>query len=277
MSTEGQAAPAAEVVTPAPGAAAPETAAPEAQQPEKTFTQKELDEILEKRLAKERRKRSEKEEEIRVLRRLALDRGEAPPKKETPAPSEDREPVRGDFEDYAEFNAALSSYRAGKTTKAILQKDKEDSAEKQRQEEARKAGETFRSRLKENAKGIEDFDDVMAGISPDSAVAKLPADPINAADNPAKILHHLATHPEEAERIASLPMGQQAREIWKLDATLSATKPPEKKPSAAPAPINPIGGGKSTPAGEMPDPNTDQKGWMAWRNSQVRAGKAKPA
>lgn len=247
------------------------------QQPERTFSQKELDEIVEKRLAKERRKREDTKRENEVLRRLALERGGEPaPKKDMQQPAEDREPVRGDFEHYEDFIKAQAEYRATKTTKAVLAEDRKAAEEKAKADAAQKSADAWRQKVKSNAAGIPDFEEVMSNLTPDMPVSRLPSDPIGECDNPAKVLHHLATHPEEAERIASLPLGQQAREIWKLDSTLaSAAAKPPVKPSAAPAPISPIGGGKTAPAGEMPDPNTQQAAWLKWRNDQVRAKTAK--
>lgn len=256
-------------VVPAPEVVTPVAAPVEEAKPERVFTQKELDEVVEKRLAKERRKRDDLKRDLDAYRRIATER---PAQQDKPQPADEREPVRADFAAYEDFIAAQSEYRAGKKTEAVLKKDREEREAKQREEDGRKSAETWRGKIKENSKGIEDFDDVLgeATSNPESAVSRLPADPIAQCDNPAKVLYHYATHPEEAERIASLPMGQQAREIWKLDATLAVAKPPEK-PSKAPAPISPVGGSNTKAAGEMPDPNTNQKEWMAWRNEQIRA------
>ena len=246
--------------------------APELQQQPKAdrvFTQTELDEILEKRLAKERKKRTEKDEEIRVLRKIALERGEPSPAKPAAQPDADAEPVRGDFDTYEDYLAARSDYRAGKTAQAEIKKADDKRAATAKEESDRNAAKAWREKVNKNAEGIADFAEVMSNLTPDMPVSKLPSDPIGECDNPAKVLYHLATHPEEAERIASLPMGQQAREIWKLDSNLAVAKPPVK-PSKAPAPIDPIGGGNAKPAGEMPDPATDQDGWIRWRNAQVR-------
>lgn len=269
MSTEASApeVPAQEPKPEAQPAAQPQPQ-PDEKKPDRVFTQAELDEIVEKRLAKERRKREDTKKENEVLRKLALERGEQPtPKKE--APAEDREPVRSDFETYEDFLAARADYRAGKTAKSVIAEERKEAERKAKEEADAKAAAAWREKVNKNSEGIADFSEVMANLTPDMPVAKLPSDPIGECDNPAKVLYHLATHPEEAERIASLPLGQQARAIWKLDTDLASAKPPVK-PSKAPAPISPNGGGNAKPVGEMPDPNTDQAGWLAWRNAQVR-------
>lgn len=73
-------------------------------------------------------------------------------------------------------------------------------------------------------------------------VTDVMADAILDSDVGAKLLVHLNTNPDEAERIANLPPARQAAEIGKLEAKLSTVTP---KVSKAPPPIDPIGGGKA--------------------------------
>ena len=57
------------------------------------------------------------------------------------------------------------------------------------------------------------------------------------SDAPAKLMAHMAAHPEEVERIAGLSPARQAAEIGKLETKLASAP----KVSNAPAPIKPIG------------------------------------
>jgi len=276
---------AAAEVKPGPAADAPPAPAPapEAQpaQPERTFSQKELDDILEKRLAKERRKRDELRAERDVLRKLALENRPAAapqqPTEEQPAKPQ-AEPTRDQFQSYEEFIEARAAYRGEKAANDRIAKDKAERDRQRAAEEAKKAGEDFRRRAKETAKDHADFDEIMASITPESPVARILADPIASSDAPGKLLYYLATHPEEAERIASLPLGNQAREVWKLEQTLAApaaqATPPQ--PSKAPEPIKPVGG-KAAVGDEMPDPAKDPQGWLKWRQAGIRAKTAKRA
>lgn len=61
-----------------------------------------------------------------------------------------------------------------------------------------------------------------------------------------EIAYSLANNPREAARIAKLSPMRQAAEIGKLELKLSEPKPVKKQPSAAPAPIKPVGGSKTT-------------------------------
>ena len=270
--------PAAPVV-PAPAADPAVTATPDQEvKPERTFNQKELDEIVEKRLAKERRKREATKRENEVLRRLALERGERreEPRKEA-KPSADAEPKRENFETYEAFLEARAEWRADqKVDKRLAERDQKSKQEADNAALA-KQREDFRKRTKELAKDLSDFDEVMAEAtsSPDSAVSRLFAEPINECENPSAVLYHLAKNPDEAERIADLPGPKQAREIWALDAKLKSAPPP-KKPSNAPEPINPVGG-KSVKGDDMPEVKLADgrvnPEWTKWRNRQEQASK----
>ena len=125
--------------------------------------------------------------------------------------------------------------------------------------------------MKDSAKDIEDFDETISEIKATDPVANVSASAIDAAEAPGKILHYLAKNPDEAERIASLSPGKQAREIVRLDEKLA--KPPVK-PSKAPEPIKPVGG-KTAVGDEMPDPAKNPEGWTKWRNAQIAERKRK--
>jgi hypothetical protein len=282
----------ADAQQPAQAEAAPDKpAAPP--EPPRTFSQEELNEIVEKRLSKERRKREDIERRLRVTEELALkasDRARAEPQKPVPQHQQgqnngdDPEPSRDTFQDYEQYLRSLGQWEGRQAARKVLSEREAKDRESQAQTEQQKAGKEFRERMKESAKGLEDFEDVLADAtaSPDAPVSRLSAEPIAHADNPAKILYHLAQNPEEAERIASLPLGKQAREIWKLDAQFgsaagaSATPPAARTPSKAPEPITPVGAKSSPALGTMPDPATKPEEWMKWRKAQL-ASKIKRA
>lgn len=70
------------------------------------------------------------------------------------------------------------------------------------------------------------------------------------SDAGAKLLHHLGSHLEEAERIASLPPVQMARELTRLEYQLAQKV--AKPVSNAPPPIAPIAGSKGGTKGYDP-------------------------
>jgi len=83
-----------------------------------------------------------------------------------------------------------------------------------------------------------------------------------------KLIYHLGQNPEEALRIAQLPPTKQAREIVRLEASLS--KPAAQKPiSKAAAPIRPIDGKSSGGGGSSRyDPNMSMKDYVIWSDNQ---------
>jgi hypothetical protein len=76
-----------------------------------------------------------------------------------------------------------------------------------------------------------------------------------------KVLNHLGANPDEADRILSLPPLKQARELAKLEASLSKAAPPPPV-SKAPAPITPVGS-RTTPA--EPEEFASPAEYIAWR------------
>lgn len=274
---QAPAAPAASEAVPAPAATPGADSLPSIEtpaKPDRTFTQSELDEILKKKDAKRLRERDELRRENEVLRKLALERAAAREEKldepqRQQQPKGDSEPTRDQYASYEEFIEARAEWRADQRVDKKLAERETQDRERQTQSEQEKKRAEFRKQMKESAKDIEDFDEVIANIKPDDPVANVSASAIEAADQPGKVLHYLATNPEEAERIASLSMGKQAREIVRLEEKLA--KPPVK-PSKAPEPISPVGG-KATVGDEMPDPKTQPEKWMKWRQAQVRAQK----
>lgn len=281
MTTEAPAAPAAPAAAPeiaAPEVPVGETPAPEVpvvEVPEKTFNQKELDEILEKRLSKERRKREDDRREKEYWRSEALKRSQQPdpkPAQEQPKPVDASEPKREQYDSIEAFIEARAEWRADQAVEKRFAKEREEAERTRTTEAQRKAADAFKARTKELAKDLPDFDEVMAEATsdPDSPVSRLFADPINECENPSAILYHLAKNADEAERIASLPLQKQAREIWALETKLKAL--PVKKPSGAPAPINPLGG-KGGPSSDEPKDSDDITTWM--KKERARQGKSK--
>ena len=251
---------------PAPGAETLPAAEPAEVKPERTFSQTELDEILEKRLSKERRKREELKTERDVLRKLALERD--PPKPEPQKPTEG-EPTREKYASYEEFIEARAEWRADQRVDKKLQERETQDRERQAKSKQDQERDAFRKAMKESAKDIEDFDEVLAEIKNTDPVANINVVAVEAADAPGKILYHLAKHPDEAERIASLSPGKQAREILRLEEKLA--KPPVKT-SKAPEPITPVGG-KAAVGDEMPDAAKEPDKWLRWREKNLAAAK----
>jgi hypothetical protein len=181
----------AEQPEPAQEATAPET--PEVKEPEKTFTQSELDEILEKRLARERRK-AEREAAVVPRQPAPID----------PATIQTQE--------------ELIEFRAHEKAVELIKK----------QEQAR-AYSSFFEKEEEAAETMPDYHQVTRSIplTEDTLAAAM------AADNSTDVLYHLGKNPKEAVRIAALPVYLQGFEVAKIShnlATAPKAVAPSKAP-----------------------------------------------
>lgn len=201
-----------------------ETQAPEDVKTEaeaKTFTQAELNEIIQKEKAK-----AEAKAERRALKayRETLERFAPQQPNQQPQPANDR-PARDKYANDEDWVEAVTDWKLEKREREVVQQ--------QQQAKAKTVADKTENIYAE-AQKIPGFDR--------EAFDELPLTPAIAnalidSDVPAKLMHHLASHPEEAERIAGLSPARQAAEIGKLETKLASAP----KVSNAPAPIKPIG------------------------------------
>ena len=197
----------------------------------KTFSQEELDAIVGKRLAREQRK----------WEREQAQRSPAPQQQDIPAYVDPSDPAS--IEAYAE--QLIAQREAAKQQAAIT-------------EAYYDLEEDIRSKY-------DDFDQV--AYNPNLPVTEYMAQSIQASDVGPEVIYWLGSNPKEAGRIAQLPPILQAKEIGKIEASLSSN-PPVKKTSTAPAPIAPVTARTSgAPAYDTTDPrsvkNMSTSDWIA--------------
>lgn len=207
----------------------PET--PAEQEASKTFTQEELDAIVGKRLAREQRK-WEREQAQRAAEQEA--------RRTTVSPN-DLSPEQFDsYEDYAEVLAER------KAEQLLAQRDA--------QRETQALQEQYFDREETARDKYDDFDQV--AYNPNLPVTEYMAQSIQASDVGPDLLYWLGSNPKEADRIARLNPILQAKEIGKIEASLSSN-PPVRRTSTAPAPIAPVTPRASgTPAYDTTDPRS---------------------
>jgi hypothetical protein len=187
----------------------PETSA-EPETP-KTFSQEELDAIVGKRLAREQRK-WEREQAQRFSEQQARQQ-----------PTDLRPEQFGSYDDYAE---------------ALAERKAEDLlARREAERQQQSMLEQYHDREEATRDKYDDFDQV--AYNPNLPVTEYMAQSIQASDVGPDVLYWLGSNPKEADRIARLPPLLQAKEIGKIEVTLSSN-PPVRKTSTAPAPINPV-------------------------------------
>jgi chromosome segregation ATPase len=192
----------------------------------------------------EARKEAQQEREARqaLEARLAALENNTQPKK---AEFVDEKPQPSQFSDAFEYAEALAEYTADKRISEMKQQEAQAKEAEQRQ----KVITQWTAKVESAKQSLPDFDDIVA--SSDVVVNDDIRDAILESDVGPQILYHLAENDEVAKKIAGLSPKQALREIGKLEARFEA-KPEAEKPapivrSKAPAPIQPIRGGKNTP------------------------------
>ena len=192
----------------------------------------------------EARKEAQQEREARqaLEARLAALEKQGQPQKTNPV---DEKPQPSQFSDAFEYAEALAEYTADQRIANM----KREEAEAKQAEERQKVISQWTSKVKAAKASLPDFDEIVA--SSDVVVNDDIRDAILESDVGPQILYHLAENDEIAKKITGLSPKAALREIGKLEARFEA-KPEAEKPapivrSKAPAPIQPIRGGKNTP------------------------------
>ena len=240
---------------PAPVAEEPKTA-PESELPEGEVEAKaegeDTPEVAEAKKQSKFQRRLERQKTARIAAetetRLLRERVAALEADRAPKPKQDEAPKREDFADdvaYLEARADHAARKAAAEARAAERNENEGREKQSKQQQAdaqiaqawteREA--TFQATAKDYVEIVEPFvQDDLAHFS-DSSKRLI----VESEVGP-QLLYHLATNPEEAERIAELSPLRQIAEIGKLEDKMQK---PVRKTSNAPAPIDPVPQGRS--------------------------------
>jgi len=200
---------------------------------------------FQKRIQKLTTRLAAQEEEIARLRAGVS----AAPARQPEALAEPQPPDENSFNSYAEFKAAerkyfsdLAEYKAEQKLQARDKaKEQETEAERAKARE-KEAQDSWTKQLEAAHAAHPDLEELLE--------EDLPATPammqtIVASAYGGEMLHHLASHPEECRRIASLtPHGAQVA-LGRIEDELSAKKTttePQKRTTSAPPPLQPLKG-----------------------------------
>jgi hypothetical protein len=188
------------------------------------------------------------------LERLRAQTGKSQPEQPAkPQPQVDAEPRREQFNSDADFVKAQARYEVRQELAAERQREQQ----RLQQEDDRKVLDGHHKRVSEALGKYDDWDEVVKGsdviVQPGSAVY------IQRLSNGPDVMYHLASHPETAEEIQSMPEIDQIGALGQLSKELkggSETKPRKEKPeSRAPEPITPVAANTKSspkPLSEMP-------------------------
>lgn len=208
------------------------------------FTQEEVDALIGKRLARERR---------------ALEREFQQPQPQIPQAPEGEISIE-QFDTPEAYAEALALRKAAKLITerdATIQYQTVMEAHATREEQARDR--------------FEDYDDVVQ--NPQLRITPVMADVIRASDIGPDVAYFLGTNPAEADRISRLSPFLQAKEIGRIESKLAA-EPITRKTTAAPAPITPVRAtGGNPPVLDTTDPRSisamSTAEWIRRENERV--------
>ncbi len=201
---------------------------------EKTFTQSELDAIIQKRVAK-----AEAKAERTALKayKETLERLIPPPQAEKPIPvtTQTEAPNLEDFSDFNEYQRASNEYIKKETLREIRESAMQADHQEQQNKQNAILRESWNRKMADAEKDIPDIAETLkeANVTLSSAAESAVID----SDNGPKVFHYIAMHPEFVEKLALLSPPRQAAEILKLDEKFNV-----KKVSNAPAPPAQISG-----------------------------------
>lgn len=198
--------------------------------------QPQRDRRAEKRIASLTRKYEETLTEVGRLRGMLETR--APQSAQTPEPN--AKPQSSQFKSYDEYVEALTDWKA---------EEKLNAREKQREEQTRtqsvdsKANERnarVAERLMEDAKDVEDFEEVMETITARGfPISTTMRDYLEKAARPALMAQWLADNRDNAKLIYDMTSVEAVRELDKVAATFA---PKPARTSSAPPPVPTVGG-----------------------------------
>lgn len=186
----------------------------------------------------------------------------------------EKKPELKDFADVEHYVEALTAFN----TKAAIKEYETRRATADAEAAAKKADEEFRTsynaRLAKAKERHEDFEEVAFAPELPVKAGSIVDSWLLDSENGMEMLYHLGKHPEELDRINALKPFAQARELTKLELSLSETKSSvpaiPKKVSEAPPPASRVEGEKtlSTDASRQAVMDGDVRAYIAAENEK---------
>ena len=205
-------------------------------EPAKTFTQAEVDSLIQKRLLKE---------EGRIHRRIEQQTQE---QKQAEAR---QEPQRESFRDDDAYDQARRDAEAER-------KADEKLAQRAKAKEADDRNEKFLEKAEAASERYPDFQTVIS--NPSLAINEGMAEFISESDTGADVAYYLGKNPMTATRIAQMSPMKAARELVRIESELAAR--PKATSSKAPPPIEPVGNRGNASESALPSDSDDIATWM---------------
>jgi hypothetical protein len=216
--------------------------------------------------AEEKRSRSQERRERRKARMEQLRQdAEAAQKRlerlERAAQGE-KEPSEAEFADLTEYAIAKAAWKLQQGTIARERDEVSEAAKAAQAERARELAASYQDQIAEAKGRYVDFDAVVN--NPRVYIAPHVAELVISSDQAADLAYAVASKPDLAARISSLPPIEAARELGRLEASLTA---PRRVTSSAPPPITPVSA--RSQAGKNPADMSYEE-YKAWRKRGSR-------
>jgi hypothetical protein len=214
-------------------------------EPVKTFTQAEVDAMVQKRLLKEER---------RVHRRV-----EQQLREQQQAKTLAIAPVRDEFRNDEAYLQAQIDYLAEKKAAEKLE-------QRRKQDEHERRSESFIEKAEKASERYPDFHTVVG--NPALRINDEMAEFISESDAGADVAYFLGKNPSKAAEIASMSPMKAARELVRIESELVAR--PKAALSKAPEPISPVGVRGKASSSSLPSESDDIDTWMRKELARVR-------
>ncbi|MRT30811.1 hypothetical protein [Herbaspirillum sp. CAH-3] len=214
---------------------------------EKTFTQAELDALIQKRLAKERART------ISQMRREQEEQARAQRLKNEPR----REAFNGDDEAFVQ---AQIRHQAEKLAQEQL-------TERQQREAMERRNESFMEKVESAKERFPDFETVVMqdhSLPINEAMVEF----IQESDVGPDLAYHLAKNRAQAEQISRMSPISAARALAKIESEIAARPKAEK--SNAPPPINPVGQRGRSASSNLPSDSDDMDTWARKERERLK-------
>ena len=202
------------------------------------------DEISPSKARRERRKAEmERLRQSEAEARAELERTTARLQRIEQAAQQSQPPKEDDFQDYAEYQAALAAHASMQALDARQRQEVEDEAKTHQQQletlqrqQQQEVAENWAAQVEDAKTRYADFEQVAQ--APDLPINQQMAEVITSSDMGADIAYYLGTHKAEAAQIAQMKPLDAAKALGAIEARVSLPKP--KTTSETPDPIEPV-------------------------------------
>lgn len=215
-------------------------------EPAKTFTQAEVDAMVQKRLLKEDR---------RIHRKI-----EQQMREQADAKTRDVAPVRETFrDDEAYLDAQIEHLAEKRAAEKMTQRERASQAEKN--------SEAFLEKAEKAQERYPDFQTVVG--NPQLTINEGMAEFISDSDAGPDVAYYLGKNPMKAAQIAQMSPMKAAKALGLIEAEIASK--PQARVSKAPDPISVGGSRGKASSSSLPSDDDDIATWMRKENARVRS------